>query len=121
MVRAVEVAGCVGLVVVGDIVGELGLSPWSLCSRVHSSFPRMVRGVGDTSRTSVGASTSQSQRGPPRLPWVRTSLAHVSNLRALRYERIVVAFVTILSEGSSGGVGSALRSPTSIGDPPMGE
>jgi hypothetical protein len=119
MVRAVEAMGSVG-VVVGD-VGASVLNPWSRHNRAHSLFLRVVRGAGDATRTSAGASTSQSQRGPPRLPWVRTSLAHIWNSRALRYKRMVVASVTTLSTGSSGGVRSTLRSSTSVGDPPRGE
>ena len=119
MVRAVEAAGSGG--VVGDIVGASGSSPWSRHNMAHSSFPRLVHSAGDVIRTLVGASISQSQRGPPRSPWVRTSLAHVSNSRALRYERMVVASVTTLSVGSSGRVGSALQSSTSVGDPLEGE
>jgi hypothetical protein len=121
MVRAVEAAGFVRVVVVGGVVGASALNPWSQCSMAHSSSLRAAHGAGDASRTSVGASTSQSQRGPPRSPWVRTSLAYVSNSRALRYERMVVASVTILSVGSSGGVGSALRLSMSVGDPLRGE
>jgi hypothetical protein len=121
MVRAVEAAGSGGVVVVGDVVGASASSPWSRHSMARSSFLSWVHGVGDTIRTSVGASASQSQRGPPRSPWVRTSLAHVSNSRALRYERIVAVSVTRLSVGSSGGVRSVLRSSTSVGDPPEGE
>jgi hypothetical protein len=121
MVRAMEVTVSVGVVVVGGVAGALASSPWSRHSRVHSLFPRVVHGVGDVSCTSVGASASQSQRGPPRSPWVRTSLVHISNLRALRYERTVAVSVTTLSVGSSGGVGSTLWSSMSIGDPPRGE
>jgi hypothetical protein len=121
MVRAMEAADSVRVMVVGKVAEASASNPWSRHSMVHSSFPRLVRGKGDAIRTLAGASASQSQRGPPRLPWVRTSLAHVSNSRVLRYERMVAASVTILSVGSSGGVGSALRSSTSVGDPPRGE